>query len=130
MLLEAWHSKESSEIIRAANCRTDFHVKGLVTPLFGWGSMATAEGASLAYLATRPAPAAADGGKRHEVGVIAHGPGAKVLARCVANQICTWDTGFRDRGVQFGLTDDPSSEPATGRFVLPRPGRTVTVTWQ
>jgi protein-L-isoaspartate(D-aspartate) O-methyltransferase len=63
--------------------------------------------------------------------VIAHGPGAQPLASRVANQVRTWDTGFRDRDVQFGLTGDPAaSEPLAGRFVLPRPGRAVTVTWQ
>jgi protein-L-isoaspartate(D-aspartate) O-methyltransferase len=104
--------------------------RGLVTPMFGWGSMATTDGASLAYLATRPAPAASDGGKRYEVGVISHGPAAPDLAGQVATQIRTWDAGFRDRDVEFDLTDVPGgSDPGRGRFVLPRPGMAITVTW-
>jgi protein-L-isoaspartate(D-aspartate) O-methyltransferase len=129
--MDLWLCMTLPNALMRMNVQPQATAAGLVTPMFGWGSMATADGASLAYLATRPAPAAAGGGKRYEVGVIAHGPAAQPLARSAANQVCTWDTGFRDRDVQFGLTGDPAgSEPAAGRFVLPRPGRAVTVTWQ
>jgi protein-L-isoaspartate(D-aspartate) O-methyltransferase len=102
-----------------------------VTPMFGWGSMATVDRGSLAYLTARPAPAAADGGKRYEVGVIGHGPGGRPLGRHVSDEISLWDSQYRSRTVHFELPDNPaSSDPASGTFVLPRPSRPITVTWQ
>lgn len=129
--MDLWLCMTLPNALMRMNVQPQATTTGQVTPMFGWGSMATADGASLAYLATRPAPAAADGGKLFEVGVIAHGPGARPLASSVATQIRTWDTRFRDHNVHFGLTDESAgSEPAAGRFALPRASRTITVTWQ
>jgi len=103
---------------------------GVVTPMFPWGSMATAAGDNLAYLTTRPAPPASDG-KRYELGVIGHGPAGAQLAHAVASEISTWDLDWRHRRVRFALPDKPpASDPASGTFVLPRPTRPITVTWQ
>jgi protein-L-isoaspartate(D-aspartate) O-methyltransferase len=47
-------------------------------------------------------------------------------------EVRTWDTGYRDRSLQFELPGKPAvSAPATGRFVLDRPTHpiTITITW-
>lgn len=129
--MDLWLSMTLPNALMRMNVQPGAASSGTVTPMFGWGSMATTEGASLAYLTTRPAPAAAGGGKRYVVGVIGHGPAGAELAARVASEVRAWDTAYRDRPVSFGLPDHPaSSDPAAGRFVLPRPGHPVTVTWQ
>jgi protein-L-isoaspartate(D-aspartate) O-methyltransferase len=103
---------------------------GLVTPMFPWGSMATAEGGNLAYLTTRPAPSAPDGGRLYEIGVISHGPGGPGIATRTAQEIQAWDSQYRGLNVRFELPDQPhNSDPASGRYLLPRPHRPITVTW-
>jgi protein-L-isoaspartate(D-aspartate) O-methyltransferase len=105
--------------------------RGQVKPMFPWGSMATADRDSLAYLTTRPAPPAADGSKLYEVGVFGHGPGGRQLARRVSDELCLWNSQYRSRTVHFELPDNPaSSDPDSGKFVLPRPARPITITWQ
>ena len=105
--------------------------RGQVTPMFGWGSMATTQGRDLAYLTVRPAPPAEDGGKLYEVGVIGHGPTGQDLAQQVAQEVLTWDAHYRTRSVQFEIPDTPDTpEPAGGRFVLPRPHHPITVIWE
>jgi len=102
----------------------------LVTPMFGWGSMATADGSHLAYLTTRPAPPAPDGGRLYEIGVIGHGPGGPAIATRTAQEIRTWDSHYRGLNVRFELPDHPRpSDPACGRYLLSRPARPITVTW-
>ncbi len=105
--------------------------RGQVTPMFGWGSMATTRGPDLAYLTVRPAPPAAGGGKLYEVGVIGHGPAGPGLMDLVAEQVRLWDKTYRARTVRFGIPDAPAiADPAAGRFVLHRPHHSITVTWQ
>lgn len=105
--------------------------RGQVTPMFPWGSMATTRGADLAYLTTRPAPPAEDGGKLYEVGVIGHGPAGRELTEPVAEQIRIWDAEYRSRTVRFELPDVPATaDPAAGRFVLNRTHRLITVIWE
>lgn len=105
--------------------------RGQVTPMFGWGSMATTSGSTLAYLTTRPAPPAEDGGKLYEVGVITHGPTRRDLALRVAHEIHTWDTHYRHRSVRFEMPAAPvAPDPSTGRFVLDRPHHPITVIWE
>lgn len=104
---------------------------GQVTPMFPWGSMATTRDADLAYLTTRPAPPAEDGGKLYEVGVIGHGPSGHDLAELVAQQVQTWDADCRSRSVRFEIPDSPvTADPAAGRFVLERPHHPITVIWE
>ncbi|RKS68112.1 protein-L-isoaspartate(D-aspartate) O-methyltransferase [Actinomadura pelletieri DSM 43383] len=98
-----------------------------LTPMFGWGAMATTRGQALAYLTMRRTP---DG--NFEVGVAGHGSGAPDLVHDVARQIHLWNADRREMTATFTLPDgDPgASDPANGRFVLPRPGRPIVVTWQ
>ncbi|MGW3810999.1 hypothetical protein [Micromonospora sp. NPDC005113] len=70
--------------------------------------MATTRGADIAYLTIRPAPAAADGGKLYEVGVIGHGPSRQDLVEHVTDEIRTWDSGYRFRTVRFEIPDAPA----------------------
>ncbi|MET7397381.1 methyltransferase, FxLD system [Dactylosporangium sp. NPDC005572] len=102
----------------------------LVTPSFGWGSMATVRGADLAYLTIRPARPTPDRGKLYEVGVIGHGPAGDTLADETADQIRHWDTHYRTKTVAFTLpTALPDPDPAIGRFVLPRRQNSIVVAW-
>ncbi|MDT0378413.1 methyltransferase, FxLD system [Streptomyces sp. DSM 42041] len=82
-----------------------------LSPMFPWGTMATTSGETLAYLTTRPAPRAADGGKLYEVGVIGHGPAAKDLAGETAEHVRTWNKDYRSHSVRFEIPD--TAEPAT-----------------
>ncbi|MFE4976089.1 methyltransferase, FxLD system [Kitasatospora sp. NPDC056651] len=102
-----------------------------VNPMFGWGAMATVDADSLAYLTLRPGEPDPDGRKTYETGVIGHGPTGAALADLVAEQIRTWNTGFRSRPLRFELPDTPATaDPAAGRFVLSRPHHPITVTWE
>ncbi len=103
-----------------------------VTPMLGWGSMATVQGGSLAYLTLRPGEPDSEGRKTYETGVIGHGPDGAALAHLVAHQVRTWDAGFRDRTLSIALPDAPPApaDPAAGRFVLDRPTYPITVTWE
>ncbi|WP_238008867.1 methyltransferase, FxLD system [Dactylosporangium sp. AC04546] len=104
--------------------------RGLVAPSFSWGSMATVRGADLAYLTMRPASFFPDGIKLYEVGVIGHGPGGDTLADEAAERIRHWNTYFRDRTVTFTMPSAvPVTDPAAGRFVLPREHHPIVVTW-
>ncbi|MER8188508.1 methyltransferase, FxLD system [Kitasatospora sp. NPDC094015] len=102
-----------------------------VTPMFGWGAMATVDGGSLAYLTIRPGEPTTDGRKTYETGVIGHGPAGAALADLVAEQIRVWNTGFRDRTLRIELPDTAATaDSATGRFVLHRPNHPITVSWE
>jgi protein-L-isoaspartate(D-aspartate) O-methyltransferase len=105
---------------------------GLVRPMFPSVAMATtAADGSLAYLTIRAGEPDPDGGRRYEVGVIGHGPNAQELATQVANEITTWDKGFRSATVRFAIPDTrPQTEASPGRVVLDRPHRPMTVTWE
>ncbi|MER7847390.1 methyltransferase, FxLD system [Kitasatospora sp. NPDC096077] len=102
-----------------------------IAPMFGWGAMATVDAGSLAYLTLRPGELDTDGHKTYETGVIGHGPAGAALADLVAEQIRTWNTGFRDRTLRIELPDAPATAvPTAGRFVLNRPHHPITVTWE
>ncbi|MER7579578.1 methyltransferase, FxLD system [Kitasatospora sp. NPDC097691] len=102
-----------------------------VTPMFGWGAMATVDAGSLAYLTLRPGEPDANGCRTYETGVVGHGPAGAALADLVAEQIRVWNTGFRARPVRIELPDTPATaDPAAGRFVLERPDRPITVIWE
>lgn len=100
-----------------------------VTPMFGWGAMATVQGPNLAYLTLRPATPV-DGHKRYEIGVISHGPGAVALADRIAAEAATWDTQFRHRHVRFELSTTPAARPEDGRFLIDRPTHPISVIWE
>ncbi|KJY28464.1 methyltransferase, FxLD system [Streptomyces sp. NRRL S-495] len=105
--------------------------RGTVTPMFGWGAMATVQGASLAYLTLRPGEPTADGCKTYETGVIGHGPDGAALADLVAEETRTWSAGYRDRMLHIELPDATEAEEReAGRFVLDRPNHPITVTWE
>ncbi|MEU6234466.1 methyltransferase, FxLD system [Kitasatospora sp. NPDC047058] len=103
-----------------------------VTPMLGWGSMATVQDGSLAYLTLRPGEPTAEGRKTYETGVVGHGPDAAALAHLVALQVRAWDAGFRDRTLRIALPEAPPApaDPAAGHFVLDRPAYPITVTWK
>ncbi|MFI9552710.1 methyltransferase, FxLD system [Nonomuraea endophytica] len=111
---------------------TEPHAKesGLVAPMFGWGAMATTSSTSLAYFTLRPATLGADGRKRWEVGLIAHGPANQRLAEEVAQETVRWNADFRDHPVTIAMPDiTPAPDPDNGVFVLDRPHRLITVIW-
>jgi protein-L-isoaspartate(D-aspartate) O-methyltransferase len=102
-----------------------------IAPMFGWGAMATVHSDSLAYLTLRPGEPDTEDHKTYETGVIGHGPTGAALADLFAEQIRTWNTGFRSRTLRFELPDTPATaDPAAGRFVLDRPHHPITVTWE
>ncbi|MBD0674308.1 methyltransferase, FxLD system [Streptomyces sp. CBMA156] len=102
-----------------------------ITPMFGWGAMATIHAGSLAYLTLRPGQPDTDGRKTFETGVIGHGPAGELLADIVAKQIRTWNTGYRARTLRIELPDTlATADPKSGRIVLDRPHHPITVTWE
>ena len=129
--MELWLALRLDHALMRMNVHADAAARGAASPMFPWGSMATTRGANLAYLTTRPAPPAADGGKLYQVGVIGHGPSGHELARQVAEEVGTWGTRYRDRSVRFEMPDAPATaNPGTGRFVLHRPHHPITVIWE
>jgi protein-L-isoaspartate(D-aspartate) O-methyltransferase len=129
--LELWLSLRLDNALMRMNVQPPATDRGLVTPMFPWGSMATTSGQNLAYLTTRPAPPASDGGKLYEVGVKGHGPAGKDLIDRVAEEVRTWNGRYRDRRAEFGLPAAPATpDPAAGRFVLDRRAHPITITWQ
>jgi protein-L-isoaspartate(D-aspartate) O-methyltransferase len=129
--LELWLCLRLGNPLMRMNVQPLATDRGLVTPMFPWGSMATTRGGDLAYLTTRLAPPAdGGGGKLYEVGVIGHGPAGQDLADLVAGEVRTWDKDYRDRNVEFELPGKPAvSDRAMGRFVLDRPTHPITITW-
>ena len=74
---------------------------GLVSPQFGWGSMATVEKEQLAYLTLRQNERTTDGAKLYEVGVVGHGDAG--LAERVVDAVRAWDRTLRSRHAAFEL---------------------------
>lgn len=129
--LELWLSLRLDNALMRMNVQPSAADRGLVTPMFPWGSMATTSGASLAYLTTRPARPGPDGQKRYEVGVIGHGPGGAALARQAAEYVRAWDQGYRHRSARFEIPGKPATtDPDAGRFALNRPRHPLTVIWE
>ncbi|MFI2652514.1 methyltransferase, FxLD system [Micromonospora fulviviridis] len=129
--LDLWLACRLDNAIMRMNVKPQAIERGTVSPIFPWGAMATTRDHDLAYLAIRPAPPAADGGKLYEVGVVSHGPSGKDLAQYVADETRVWDAEYRTRTVRFEIPDAPAqANPSGGHFVLPRPHHPITVTWQ
>lgn len=111
---------------------------GLVRPQFPrWGTQATTSKGDLAYLTLRPAEPAAEGherqGRLYEVGVIGHGPSGSELVDRVADEILTWDRGYRSKAVEFEIhtTDNRQLVKQTpGEFAFDRPNTRLIVRWQ
>ncbi len=96
---------------------------GLVAPVAGGGTMATFDGASLAYLVFRPG----DGGR--EAGVIGHGPRGAHLARQVAGQIRAWHRGYRRATARFTLQPVTTKGPMTSQFAFRTPHSWLAIDW-
>jgi protein-L-isoaspartate(D-aspartate) O-methyltransferase len=129
--MELWLCLHLDNALMRMNVESTAAERGLVTPMFPWGSMASTRGGDLIYLTTRPAEPAADGSKLYEVGVIAHGATSDTLAEQATRQIKTWDQQYRNRRVRFEMPDThETSEPTAGRFVLDRPHHAITIIWE
>jgi protein-L-isoaspartate(D-aspartate) O-methyltransferase len=94
-------------------------------PLFPWGTMATADDASLAYLGARPA-----GDDAREVGVIGHGPRGAELAREAAAQVQAWDRHYRAATASFTVQPVSAPVPRASQFAFRTPHCWLGVDWQ
>jgi protein-L-isoaspartate(D-aspartate) O-methyltransferase len=90
-----------------------------------WGTMATFDAGSLAYLTGRPAP-----GDRREIGVIGHGPRGARLARQVAAQVRAWHRGYRTATARFAIQPVTGQGPVTSQFTFRTPHTWLAVDWQ
>ena len=86
---------------------------GLVGPMPAWGTVATSDGASLAYLSFR-----GHGGWPREISVIGHGPRGAGLAREVAAEVRAWDRGYRAASASFTLQPITAAGPVTSQFTV------------
>ncbi|WP_232662000.1 methyltransferase, FxLD system [Pseudonocardia sp. TRM90224] len=88
-----------------------------VERLYRWGSMATVDGAALAYLTKRT-----DGANLFEIGVIGHGKGGATLAARMADAVREWDSERRGQEATFELrpTAAGTSYAAVTRWPRPR----------
>ena len=89
-----------------------------VRPMSAWGTIATSDAGSLAYLTFREREV-----WPREVGVMGHGPHGAALAREVAAEIRAWDRGYRDATASFTLQPVTATGPATSQFTV-RTGHT------
>jgi protein-L-isoaspartate(D-aspartate) O-methyltransferase len=97
---------------------------GLVAPMAAGGTMATFDGASLAYIIFRQA----DGGR--EAGVIGHGPRGTQLAGQVAAQIRAWHRGYRRATARFTLQPVTATGPMTSQFAFRTPHSWLAIDWE
>jgi protein-L-isoaspartate(D-aspartate) O-methyltransferase len=84
---------------------------GLIRPMPVWGTVATTDAGSVAYLFFRR-----HGGRPREVCVIGHGPRGAGLAREVAAEVRAWDRGYRGAGVRFALQPLTAAGPQASQF--------------
>lgn len=105
--------------------------RGVVRPMFGWGTMATTDGGALAYLTLRDTVPddAATAGRRCEIGVIGQGPGGADLAGRVAEEIRHWDRDYRTRSPRFAIQPVGAGNPITGQFVFDLRLTRLAVDW-
>ncbi|WBQ08051.1 methyltransferase, FxLD system [Kribbella sp. CA-293567] len=101
--------------------------KGLVSPVPRWGASAAASASSLGYLTARPT---ADP-DHVELGVIAHGPDARAMARSFAGEVRYWKENQRDGAGPtvriYPATFSPAALPAG--FRLRKRHHQVVVSW-
>ncbi|HUN30598.1 MAG TPA: methyltransferase, FxLD system [Trebonia sp.] len=98
--------------------------EGLVECMPSWGTVATAEAASLAYIAFRSAAG------RREVGVIGHGPRGDVLARAVAAQVRAWNRRYRSATARFSIQPVTTMGPPTSDFAFRTPHCWLSIAWE
>jgi len=99
--------------------------EGMVECMPTWGTVATAEAASLAYIAFRSAA-----GRGREVGVIGHGPRGDVLARAVASQVRAWNRRYRDATARFSIQPVSTTGPPTSDFAFRTPHCWLSIAWE
>ncbi|RJL23221.1 methyltransferase, FxLD system [Bailinhaonella thermotolerans] len=98
--------------------------QGLAATALRWSGAALYDGGALAYLALRPHPS---GGQ--ELGLIAHGPGADVLAEHTAALLGEWDTVRPTTPV---ITIHPALTPddqLPAGYRVDRPAGRFTIAW-
>jgi protein-L-isoaspartate(D-aspartate) O-methyltransferase len=99
--------------------------EGTVECMPAWGTLATAEAASLAYIAFRSAA-----GRGREVGVIGHGPRGNVLARAVVSQVRAWNRRFRNATARFAIQPVATTGPPTSDFAFRTPHCWLSIGWE
>lgn len=101
------------------------------TPHFGWGSMATLDGDSMAYLTVREGEDT--GGRFWEIGVVGHGPNAAALAEQVAAAIGEWDRDYGNDapapGFRMATGTARDLLKADPRFIIDKPNSRLVVDW-
>jgi protein-L-isoaspartate(D-aspartate) O-methyltransferase len=107
---------------------------GVVTPPHKRSfAHATVDGATLAYVTSRPAEE--NGEKASEFGVHAYGPDARQLAAEVAAHLRTWATGIRHRArphyrvYPAGTPGDALGLPAGASRVIDKARSRLTISW-
>jgi len=98
--------------------------EGVVECMPAWGTVATAEAASLAYIAFRSAAG------RREVGVIGHGPRGDVLARAVTSQVRAWNRRYRDARARFSIQPVTTTGPPSSDFAFRTPHCWLSIAWE
>jgi protein-L-isoaspartate(D-aspartate) O-methyltransferase len=99
--------------------------EGMVECMPAWGTVATAEAGSLAYVAFRSAP-----GRGREVGVIGHGPRGDLLARAVAAQVRSWNRRYRNATARFAIQPVTTTGPSTSDFAFRTPHCWLSIVWE
>ncbi|TVL92007.1 methyltransferase, FxLD system [Streptomyces sp. SAJ15] len=104
--------------------------RGLVRPRFQY--MAVVDRGAIGYLVNRQAEKDQDGRQLYEIGVVGHGPGADELVQRAVAEMRTWDSGYRDREVQFEIQPLGSEplDPRPGRFAFDNALNRVLIEWQ
>ncbi|WP_370592910.1 hypothetical protein [Streptomyces sp. NBRC 110028] len=104
--------------------------RGLVRPRFQY--MAVVDKGAIGYLVNRQAEKDQDGRQLYEIGVVGHGPGADELVQRAVAEMRTWDSGYRDREVQFEIQplDSDPLDRQPGRFAFDNALNRVVIEWQ
>jgi len=127
--MELWLACTLPNSLMRMNVQKEQPGSAKVTPMFGWGAMATVQDSSIAYLTLRKLEG--PDGNIWEVGVIGHGPDGSALADEVARQVIVWDENFRGREARFEMPDHAeTANPSVGTFVLARPHHPIAVIWE
>ncbi|MFG2153195.1 methyltransferase, FxLD system [[Kitasatospora] papulosa] len=130
--LELWLTCAMPNGLSRMPAKAEAIEKGLVTAPYQ-SSTAVFEGGTLTYLTRRPyAKKTPDGATLYEFGVIGHGPDAEALAGDVADQIRTWNRGFRplDVGFEIQPLGATPSAPKPGRFAFDNALNRIVIEWQ
>lgn len=132
-MLWLWLACTLPNAISAMPAQAEAIDSGLVRlPSRRWRSMATTDKGNLAYLTLRPVESAQSdsaAGRPHEVGVISHGPGGDELAHRVADEIRTWNHGYRNREVEFALQPVVSRPRVDAQFLVTTPHNQLAISW-